>query len=121
MFRDKADLEQLLEKLVTYKDKDQIPFLEKYNQNWISEILGDVNEIKLIEKKLQEFEIKGLDVYCFIRVFLNILPHIEEETLYLTIALVELFRSICETYNLENYARPVEIWNYIIEVKFYFF
>jgi len=108
--------EQIVESIIKYTGNQQVPYIEVFNKNWIANILGDVAEINNVEKKFAEFQNKkGLDVLTFVRAFLNILSHDEDETLYLTIALIDLFRTICDTNGLEAYAKSNDVLNYIVE------
>ncbi len=112
--------EQIVQNIINYKGGDQqqqqTPYIEVYNKNWIANILGDVTEINNVERKFAEFQQKkGLDVLSFVRAFLNIIAHDEDETLYLTMALIDLFRTICDTYSLEVYAKSKDVLNYIVE------
>ena len=39
---------------------------------------------------------KGADIIDFVRLFLNVIEHNEEETLFMVIATVDLFRKVSE-------------------------
>ena len=110
--------EEIVQDIIKYSGNQQVPYIEVFDKNWIANILGDVAEINNVERKFAEYQNpKGLDVLSFVRAFLNILSHDEDETLYLTIALIDLFRTICDTYGLGGYAKSNDVLNYIVEVR----
>lgn len=113
----KANMDNLVEKIVNYKGDTSIPHIEKFTKNWISSVIEESDAIQSIEKRFIEYGGKGLDVYDFTRVFLNILPHGQDETLYLTIALIDLFKNVCDAYTLDTYVKSNDILNYIVEVN----
>lgn len=58
------------------------------------------DKIVLLEKAYKDYPKKGVDIIDFIRIFLNVIDHSEEETIYLVMALIEFFRIIAENANL---------------------
>ena len=73
-------------------------------------------KLVLIERAFKEYSKKGVDIIDFTRIFLNIIAHTEEETLYLVISLIEFFRVIAENANLTNFVKYIDITNYICEL-----
>ena len=73
-------------------------------------------KLVLIEKAFKEYSKKGVDIIDFTRIFLNIIEHTEEETLYLVMALIEFFRVVAENSNLTNFIKYIDITNYICEL-----
>ncbi|KAL4438771.1 hypothetical protein ABPG74_013444 [Tetrahymena malaccensis] len=53
-----------------------------------------------LEKKFVDSGHKTMDILQFIYTFLSLIPHNEEETIFLTLGLIELFKSICENLNM---------------------
>jgi len=111
------DLDSLIDKIVEYKGESRIPYIERFNKKWISSVVEEIQEIQSIEKKLMIYDKKGVDIFSFVRVFLNVIHHEEDETLYLTVALIELFRNICDAYDLETLVKSKDILNYLVDVN----
>jgi hypothetical protein len=110
------DIEKLVERILNFKGAGNKLYVEKYNKEYILSVIEERDEIQLIQRNLREYDMKGVDIIDFVRIFLNLIPHHEEETLYLTIGLIDLFKDICETFNLPNSIKSADILNYIVEV-----
>ena len=113
---DFTKLENLIQKLVYYKDGNSQLLLNRYNKNWILSVIEESDEIKMIELKFKDYDARGVDIIDFVRIFLNIIEHKENETLYLVIGLIDLFKEICESFNLTTHVRATDILNYIVDV-----
>ena len=112
------DLDSLIDKIVEYRgETHKIPYIERFNKKWISSIVEEIQEIQSIEKKLMIYDKRGVDIFNFVRVFLNVIHHEEDETLYLAVALIDLFRNICDAYDLETQVKSKDILNYLVDVK----
>ena len=111
-----ADLEKLLQKITSLKDEGRNLYIEKYNKAWILSIIRESDQIKLLEQRFKDFESHGIDIIDFVKVFLNMIEHTEKETLYIVLALIDLFKDICESYGLTTHVRCVDLVNYIIDV-----
>lgn len=74
----------------------------------------DKSKIIEIEKS---FPPKGLDIIDFVRLMLNSISHRDDETLYLAMALVELFKRISENLNLVNTIHMKHITSIICDVR----
>jgi hypothetical protein len=110
------DIERLVEKVLNFKGRGTRLFVEKYSKAYILSIIEERDEIQLIQRNLREYDVKGVDIIDFVRIFLNLIPHNDEETLYFTVGLIDLFKDICETFNLTNTIKSGDILNYIVEV-----
>lgn len=62
------------------------------------------------------FPKKSVDIVDFVRIFIYILKHKAHETLYLTIALIDLFKDISETVNLSSTLSFFDLTAYFCEV-----
>ena len=71
----------------------------------------------MLEKNFKDYDIKGIDIVDFVKIFLNLLSHEEDETLYITVAIIDLFRDICESYQLSNKVRARDVLNYVVDVS----
>ena len=116
MQQSNLDWNQLVTRLIDYKNQANTPYIKKFDKDWISNIITELGEIMILEKKFYELGDGKVDIFGFVRVFLNLLPHTEEETIFLTVALMDLFKNICDTYLLEKYVKSSDVLNYIIEV-----
>lgn len=110
-------LEELIEKLIYQKDVDQRLMMNKFNKNWLLSVLQESDEIRNVELRFKDYDVKGVDIIDFVRIFLNIIEHRERETLYIVIGLIDLFKEICETFNLGNHIRSTDIINYVVDVR----
>ena len=45
MSKETSDIEKLIEKILTYKSKDQIPLIEKYNKRYVLKVIEEKDEI----------------------------------------------------------------------------
>jgi len=109
-------LGELVEKIIAFENQGGIPCIERIDKNWIAHIISEIEEIRIVEQKFEAFGTQGADIFEFVRIFLNILPHSEDETIYIAIALIDLFRNIIDTYALDKHVRSTDVLNYIIEV-----
>ena len=116
-----VDFEKVIDKVLSYDGEMGVKFIEKFTKNTILTVLEDPSQTKIIQEKFDEFKVDHLNLDLFVRAFLDILTHNYDETLYLTIALTDLFRDICETYNLQNSIKITDITNYIVEVLSLFY
>jgi len=118
MTSESSDLEYLVKQVVTYKGTAVHPYIERYTKSWLIHMIEETDQIQKIETVFKQFDNKGVDLIDFTRAFLNLVHHEEDETLYITIALIDLFKDICETFNLNNLVSAKDVLNYIVEVNF---
>ena len=78
-------------------------------------MIEEPDQIKAIEQKFKELNHAGVDIIDFTRAFLAIIPHQENETLYIVMGLVDLFKEICESFGLTNHVRGSDVINYIVD------
>jgi len=114
----KADFSpDFLEKLLTYHGEGGIPYIEKFNKDWIRKTCEEKGEFPIIRKYFARYDNKGLDLIDFTKELLAILVQKEDETLFLTIGLIDFYQDICDLFNLEGSAKASDILNYVIEVR----
>ena len=111
------NLDILIEKIVSYKGGLEHRLIDKFNKESLLKLLEDHDQITIIENKFKEFTSEGLDIYGFIRAILQIITHNYDETLYLTIALVDLFRDICESFDLKHRVKTKDVVSYVSDVS----
>jgi len=111
-----SDVENLVQQILGYKGKGDTPYVEKYDKNWIVRTFEEKSQIQMIEKGFKLYDENGADLIDFTRIFLNSIEHAEDETLYLTISLIDLFKDICESYGLKSHVKSKDVLNYIVEV-----
>jgi hypothetical protein len=109
--------ELMIDKIITYRDENNICLLMKFNLNYLVSAI-EKDKISLIEKSFKEFDKKGVDIIDFVRVFLNIVEHQDNETLYLIMALIDFFRVISENLNMATFIKYTDVTNFICEVDF---
>lgn len=107
--------EQMIDKIIHYKDENNCQLLSKFTINYLVSAI-EKDKISLIEKSFKEFDKKGLDIIDFVRVFLNIIEHQDNETLYLIMALIDFFRVISENLNMAAFIKYTDVTNFICEV-----
>lgn len=112
-----AEGEHLVNRLLDYKGTSKTLYIEKFTIEWIIHTIQEKDQILAIEKSFEPYEQQGADLVEFTKVLLSIIEHQEDETLYLTISIVDFFKEICETYCLNNLVRSKDIVNYLIEVS----
>jgi len=107
---------EFLRKLLTYHGEDGIPYVEKFTKEWIQRTCEEKGELQIIQKYFARYNDKGLDLIDFTKELLNILAQKDDETLFLTIGLIDFYQDICDLFNLEGSAKASDILNYIIEL-----
>lgn len=107
--------EQMIEKIINYRDENNNCLLSKFNINYLVSAI-EKDKISLIEKNFKDFDKKGVDIIDFVRVFLNIIEHQDNETLYLIMALIDFFRVISENLNMATFIKHTDVTNFICEV-----
>lgn len=113
--KEQDKIDALVQMLITQKDKSGNRSIEKYDREWLIESLqGEI--LQIVEKKFAVHSEKGLDVVDFVKVMLSIFEHSQEETIYIVLELIELFKMICENQNLKDVIRFKNLTDYIIEV-----
>jgi hypothetical protein len=80
--------------------------------------LLDKDKILDLETYFKRRSKQSIDIVDFVRLTLNILPHSEYETLFLTMALVDLFQEISESLGMAPMITLRDITNRICEVIF---
>ncbi len=110
-----SEVEKIVSKIINFKDESGNFYLQKFSlANIVSLIEKD--KIGLLEKKFKDYDKKGVDIIDFVRIFLNIIEHNEEETLYLVIAVIEFFRVVSESLDMTSFVKCSDITNFICDV-----
>jgi len=117
MASEAGELESLVKQVIEYKGPLKRPYIERYNKHWLINNIEETDQIQKMEQIFRQYDSKGIDLIDFCRAFLNMIAHEEDETLYIVIALIDLFKDICETFNLSNLVNAKDVLNYIVEVK----
>jgi hypothetical protein len=112
-----AETESMLEKLVNYRTANDKSHIEKYTKEYVMGVIDDRDQIQLISQNIKEIDTKGIDVVDFVKLLLSVIPHGEDQTLYITAGIIDLFKDICETYSLPNLVKGNDVLNYIVEVR----
>ena len=115
------NLEKLIEKIILYKEKNDPRnqlCIEKYDTNWILNEIGESDELQRMENKFKEYDVKGVDLIDFVRILLSVIEHKEEQTLYIVMSIIDLFKEISESFGLSNIIQASDVINYIVEVSF---
>ena len=113
-----AELERLLEKVTALRDEGNHLYIKKFNKAWVLSVIEESDEIKMIEQRFRDYDKRGVDIIDFVRVFLNIIDHTAKQTLFIVIALIDLFKDICECYGLTTHVKCSDIINYIVDVTY---
>lgn len=108
------DIEEIISKIISYKDENNQHLLSKFSISYLISLI-EKDKITQMERAFKDYDKKGVDIIDFVRIFLNILEHQSQETLYLIMALVELFRIISESLNMASYLKYQDITNYICD------
>lgn len=108
--------EEMIEKIINFKDENNCQLISKFTISYLVSTI-ERDKISLIEKNFKEFDKKGLDIIDFVRVFLNIIEHKDNETLYLIMALIDFFRVISENLNMCTFIKYSDVTNFICEVN----
>ena len=113
------DLEEVITRVISYQGEGDSRYIDKFNKDKIVKMIEDQANMEDLQKQINQYGAGGLDLVLFIRVFLCTVKHDRDETLYLAIALMDLFKDICETYGLHQRVKSSDVLNYILEVSFH--
>lgn len=116
MSSETLDFEALIEKIILYKDNQNQRYIDKFSKETILKLIEEEEKMDIIQSRLALYEPGGADILSFVRNLLDILPHSYDETLYLAMALIEIFRDVCERLNLNSNIRANDFSNYTVEV-----
>lgn len=111
--RDQVD--SLVQLLVNKRDSQGVRLIKKYSREWLLEVFnGEL--LGTVEQKFKLQEDKGIDIVDFVKILLGLLEHSQEETIYIVLELIELFKAICESQTLKDVVRFRDFTNFIVEV-----
>ena len=117
----KDNIEKITAKIINMKDDNNIQYVDKYNKNWIIDLIQEKPTITIIGEQFKEYDISnGVDIVDFVTIFLTAIEHTEYETLYICFSLIDLFKEICEFYELINLIKHSDLLNYLVEVRVIF-
>lgn len=90
-------------------------YINRYDSTWLLDTLNG-DKLQLIESKFKLYEKKGVDIIDFVKILLESLEHRQEETVYITLNLVDIFKGIAESMNLKDHIKFSDFTSYIVEV-----
>jgi hypothetical protein len=94
MEEEKAEL--LLRKIIDFSESAvSQKLIFKYNIKYLM-LIFDQPKLKQIDQKFKDYHEAGVDILDFIRIFVSLIEHKLEESLYLTLGLIDLFKAISE-------------------------
>jgi len=109
------NLEELTKQVLTFKGENNMRLINKYSMEYFMAYL-EKEKIASLEEILSKYGPKGVGIIDFVKIFLQFLPHSDNETLYLVMALVEFFMHISETNESNQYVKVSDITSYICDV-----
>lgn len=112
---DEGQLSDLITAIVKHSDENNKPMIWKFDKNYVIDMLeGD--KMKSLQEKFLEFDKKGVDIIDFVKIFLNVLEHSENETLYLIVGLIDIFKEISENLKMATHVKITDFTSYIVDV-----
>lgn len=69
------------------------------NADYITHLL-DKETLHTIESHFINENMKSINIISFVKTFLNVILHSEEETIFLTLGLIDFFKRISESLNM---------------------
>lgn len=115
-----SKIEKLIQKVASSKDAVGKTYITKYNKDWIIDMIcGEA--LSLVDENFRDYDSRGLDIIDFVKVMLSSLDHTKEETIYLVLALIDLYRSICEQKGIKRYIKFSDLTFYMVEVVLFLF
>ncbi|KAL4463948.1 hypothetical protein ABPG74_005885 [Tetrahymena malaccensis] len=93
---EKDDVDYLIYKIEQFKGDHNTPLIDHYTLDFIM-MLIDKDKVNEIERKFKSQGKKGIDIIDFIRILITSIDHKPHETIYITLALIDLFKEISES------------------------
>lgn len=109
-------LSELVQRVQDYKYKDNCVLYKVMDGDYIAGML-DREKLQQIQKELIDNQKEFLTIIEFVRIMLQFIQHNEEETLYLTLGLVEFFKGISESLNIASKIKFTDITNAVCTVN----
>lgn len=106
-------LEEIVDKIVGLAD-GQDRLIDRFNSNFLLDYF-DRSKVQRLEKVFSESS-KKMDMVQFVRYFLSVIEHRDQETIYLTIALIDIFKELSQGKRNENEIAFLDLTNYFCEV-----
>ena len=109
------NIDELIDSIINKVDEKSIPYLRKYDKEWLIEILNG-EKLQTIENKFKEYDKRCVDIVDFVKIFLTCFDHQDHETIYIVISLIEFFKTMLESLGLDQYVKFTHFTNFIVEV-----
>ena len=109
-------MDALVKNIVSATDERGKPNLQKFDYNWLLEVLT-AEKLSLIESKFKEYRKKKVDLIDFCKIFLSVFDHDQNDTIYLVLTLIDLFKETCEFYNLSDLIEFKDFTNFVVDVR----
>ena len=111
----KLNVENLIEKIIYFKNENNENLIAKFT---LASLISIIEKDKMgeMEKLFKEYPHKGVDIIDFVRIFLNLIEHLENETIYLVMSLVDFFRAISEELNMAASVKYTDVTDYVCDV-----
>lgn len=106
-----------MEKLIAFQGNAQRPLLNEFTMEFVMMLL-EKDKLSQIEAKFSAFSKEGVDIVEFVKIFLYAIPHKPHELIYITIALIDLFKSISETLALSLTLTFNNVTSFLCDVCF---
>lgn len=113
--QESAKINKLISSIIQKKDYQGKMYINRYDSTWLLDTLNG-DKLQLIESKFKLYEKKGVDIIDFAKILLESLEHRQEETVYITLNLVDIFKGIAESMNLKDHIKFSDFTSYIVEV-----
>ena len=109
-------VESLITSIIKKKDYSGRAYLTRYDKDWLIEMLNG-EKLAMVESKFKEHEKKGVDIVDFVKIMLSCFDHKQDETIYIVLALIDLFKGICESMSIKEFVRFQDFTTFIVEVN----
>lgn len=110
------ELSSLIVGIIEQYDENGTPMITKYDRGYIIDML-DGEKMKKLEEKFEDFDVKGVDIIDFVKIFLSVIEHTENETLFLIVGLIDIFKEISENIGMATYVKINDFSSYIVDVR----
>jgi len=108
-------VEGLVRSILDNKDQQGALYINKYSIEWIVEMLNG-KKLAEIEMKFKEYNKKGVDIVDFVKILLSSFDHSQNETIYIVLQLVDIFKNISETIANPLFVRFKDFTDFIVDV-----
>lgn len=109
-------INSLISSIIGKVDYSGIQYIHRYSTSWLLDILNG-DKLSLIESKFKLYDKKGVDIVDFVKILLECFEHKQEETIYIVLSLVDLFKGIGESMSLKEYVKFRDFTGFIVDVS----